>query len=134
MTPNRKQVTSNRLRTRHSSSLRKAMPHMMSASAASPKADVDGDDLLPGAELLYSLFAEGTTKASLLLVTDTHTIAPVQVSDLGTKLFDDSNDLMARDQGKPRLAPFIIHELDVAPRNATGVILTRTSWLPTALS
>jgi hypothetical protein len=52
-------------------------------------------------------------------VTDTHTIAPLQVGDLGTKRFDDSNDLMARDQGKPRVAPFIVHELDVAPRDAT---------------
>ena len=84
-----------------------------------PAVAVDGDDLLPGAELLCALLAEGTTETSLLLVSDTHTIAPLQVGDLGTKLFDDSNDLMARDQGKPRVAPFIIHELDVAPRDAT---------------
>jgi hypothetical protein len=53
-----------------------------------------------------------------LLVTDTHPIAPPQVGDLGADVFDDSNDLMAGDQRKPRVTPIIVHELDVAPRNA----------------
>jgi hypothetical protein len=80
---------------------------------------VDGDDLLAGAELLDALCAEGTFETRLLLVTDTDTITRVQVGNLGTGLFDDANDFMARNQRKPRITPSIVDELDVAPRQAT---------------
>lgn len=80
---------------------------------------VDGDDLLARTELFDALFAERAFETSLLLVTDAHPIAPLELGDVGTGLFDDSDDLMARDQGKPRVAPIIVDELDVAPRDTT---------------
>ena len=63
--------------------------------------------------------AEGAVETRLLLVPDTDAIAGVQVGDLGTGLFDDSNDFVAGDQRIPRVTPIIIDELDVAPREAT---------------
>ena len=79
---------------------------------------VDGNDLLTGAELLGALLAEGAVETRLQLVPDTDAIAGVQVGDLGTGLFDDSNDLVAGDQRIPRVTPIIIDVLDVAPREA----------------
>jgi hypothetical protein len=80
---------------------------------------VDGNDLLTGAELLGAPLAEGAVETRLLLISDTDAIAGVQVGDLGTGLFDDSNDFVAGDQRIPRVAPIIIDEPDVAPCEAT---------------
>src|SRR5262245_52460921 len=79
---------------------------------------VDGDDLLTRTELFDAWFAERAFETSLLLVTDAHPIASLELGDVGTGLFDDSDDLMARNQGKPRVAPIIVDVLDVAPRDA----------------
>jgi hypothetical protein len=79
---------------------------------------VDSDDLLAGTQLLRALLAVGAREAGLLLVADAHTIATPQVGHLGTDLFDDADDLMARDQWEPRVAPVIVDELDVAPGHA----------------
>ena len=79
---------------------------------------VDGNDLLTGAELLGALPAEGAVETRLQLVPDTDTIAGVQVGDIGTGLFDDSNDLVSGDQRIPRVTPIIIDVLDVASREA----------------
>jgi hypothetical protein len=84
-----------------------------------PAVTVNGNDLLTGAELLGALLADGAIETRLLLVPDTDAIAGLQVGDLGTGLFDDSHDLVARDQWILRVTPIIIDELDVAPREAT---------------
>lgn len=92
------------------------------------------NDLLTGAELLDAPLAEGAVETRLLLVPDTDPITGVQVGDLGTGLFDDSNDLVAGDQRIPRVAPIIIDELDVAPREATMRDPYQTSRAPRVLS
>jgi hypothetical protein len=95
---------------------------------------VDSDDLPVGAELLNALPAEGTFATRVLLVTDADTITRVQVGDLSTGFFDDSNDFMAEDQRERRITPSIIDELDVALARLRCVILTKTSRLPSVLS
>ena len=79
---------------------------------------VDGDDLLAGAQLLRAQSAVGALEARLLLVADAHAIPVPQVGHVRTRLFDDADDLVARDQGEPRVAPVIVDELDVAPGHA----------------
>ena len=91
---------------------------------------VDGDDLLAGAQLLRALLAVGALEASLLLVADAHAIAPPQVGHLGTDLFDDADDLMARDQGE-RASPQSSLMNWMSPlATLQCVIATRTSRLP----
>jgi hypothetical protein len=80
---------------------------------------VDPDNRLIRAELLDSLAAIGALEARSELEANADPVAAGQIGDSATGLLDTPDDLVTRDEGKLRVAPIVVDELNVPSGEAT---------------